>query len=152
MRHFYTVEFKLKALVALSKNNNNIYETAKQLGISRQTLNNWSRDRDKLYALSEKLAEEDRLPLYRRLNLLINQISDALPEMVASARLGDATRALTTLISLSESLEASYKAREERTSDVRAKLERLLERYAANQEAEISASASLTAQDPVSLT
>ncbi len=132
MRHFYTVEYKLKALVALSKNNNNIYETAQQLGISRQTLNNWSRDRDKIFGLSERLAEQNRLPLHRRLNLLIDQISDALPEMVESARLGDATRALTTLISLSESLEASYKAQEADGSDVYEKLAQLMNRYAAN--------------------
>jgi len=135
MRTFYTVEFKLKALVELDKNNRNIHETARQLGISRTTLNNWSRDRDKIYELSEILAEKKRLPLDRRLNLLINQISDALPGMVENARLGDATRALSTLITLSESLKAKREASDAQDENVMEKLEKLMRNYEADPEA-----------------
>ncbi len=126
---FYTIEFKLKALVELDKNNRNIYMTAKQLGISRQTLNDWSRDRDKIYEMSEVLAEQQRLPLHRRLNLLINQISDALPGMVETARLGDATRALSTLLTLSETLKAKQEAYDERDQSINERLEKMLKPY-----------------------
>ena len=129
MRHFYTVEFKLKALVALDRNNRNIYVTAKELGISRQTLNDWSRDRDKIYEMSEILAEQNRLSLDRRLNLLNNQISDALPGMVESARLGDATRALSTLITLSESLKAKKEADDAQDETINERLEKLMKLY-----------------------
>ena len=80
------------------------------------------------------LAEQKRLPLHRRLNLLINQISDALPGMVETARLGDATRALTTLITLSESLKAKKEAEEAQSTNVYEKLEKLMKRYEKNPE------------------
>ena len=74
-----------------------------------------------IFDQSEELAEERRLPLSRRLTLMINHIADALPEKVAKAQLGDATRALNLLVDLRETLA-------ERESEK--KLERLDDWYA----------------------
>ncbi len=38
---FYTAEFKAEAIKAIEENNGNVSETARQLGISMQTLSNW---------------------------------------------------------------------------------------------------------------
>lgn len=38
---FYTAEFKAEAIKAFKDNNGNVSETARQLGISMQTLSNW---------------------------------------------------------------------------------------------------------------
>jgi transposase-like protein len=88
MRKFYTVEYKLKVLVRLDENNGNIYHTAKQFGLPRQTVNDWSRKRELIFAQSEEDAEKRRLPMSRRLALLINQIVDSLPDKVEQAKLG----------------------------------------------------------------
>jgi transposase-like protein len=125
----YTYEFKLKVLVALDKNNGNIFKTAQEFGIPRQTVSNWVRDRENIFEMSELLGEQKRLPLHRRLNLLINQISDALPDMVENARLGDATRALATLIPLSESLKAKKDAQEAEDQTVYERLEKMMKLY-----------------------
>lgn len=37
----YTAEFKAEAIKAIGLNNGNVSETARQLGISMQTLSNW---------------------------------------------------------------------------------------------------------------
>jgi len=37
----YTTEFKAEAIKAIDSNNGNVSETARQLGISMQTLSNW---------------------------------------------------------------------------------------------------------------
>ena len=38
---FYTAEFKAEAIKAIEENKGNVSETARQLGISMQTLSNW---------------------------------------------------------------------------------------------------------------
>ena len=38
---FYSTEFKAEAIKAIKDNNGNVSETARQLGISMQTLSNW---------------------------------------------------------------------------------------------------------------
>lgn len=38
---FYTVEFKAEAIKQIEENKGNVSETARQLGISMQTLSNW---------------------------------------------------------------------------------------------------------------
>ena len=129
MRTYYTIEFKLKVLVALDANNGNIFRTAQQFGIPRQTLSNWIRDRETIFEESATLGEERRLPLSRRLSLMINQIADSLPEKVEKAQLGDATRALSLLIDLTETLAAKEAAKRERSDELEKKLARLYERY-----------------------
>ena len=37
----YTAEFKAEAIKTIESNNGNVSETARQLGISMQTLSNW---------------------------------------------------------------------------------------------------------------
>lgn len=37
----YTAEFKAEAIKIIESNNGNVSETARQLGISMQTLSNW---------------------------------------------------------------------------------------------------------------
>ena len=37
----YTIEFKTEAIKAIEENNGNVSGTARQLGISMQTLSNW---------------------------------------------------------------------------------------------------------------
>lgn len=37
----YTAEFKVEAIKVIEENNGNVSETARQLGISMQTLSNW---------------------------------------------------------------------------------------------------------------
>ena len=130
MRTYYTIEYKLKVLVALDANNGNIYGTARAFGIPRQTVSNWNRDRELIFEQSETLAEERRLPLSRRLSLLINQISDALPEKVEKAQLGDATRALNILLDLRDAVAAREDAKRSASGSARAKLAEILDRYA----------------------
>ena len=38
---FYTAEFKAEAIKQIEENKGNVSETARQLGISMQTLSNW---------------------------------------------------------------------------------------------------------------
>jgi transposase len=38
---FYTAEFKAEVIKAIAENKGNVSETARQLGISMQTLSNW---------------------------------------------------------------------------------------------------------------
>ena len=38
---FYTAEFKAEAIKSIEENKGNVSETARQLGISMQTLSNW---------------------------------------------------------------------------------------------------------------
>lgn len=38
---FYSVEFKTEAIKSIEENKGNVSETARQLGISMQTLSNW---------------------------------------------------------------------------------------------------------------
>ena len=38
---FYTAEFKAESIKAIEENQGNVSETARQLGISMQTLSNW---------------------------------------------------------------------------------------------------------------
>ena len=47
-RNSYSLKFKQKALVALAKNNNNYQNTAKRLGISRQSLMKWAKQKNKI--------------------------------------------------------------------------------------------------------
>ena len=40
-QNFYTSEFKAEAIKVIEENKGNVSETARQLGISMQTLSNW---------------------------------------------------------------------------------------------------------------
>lgn len=42
-QRFYSIEFKAEAIKAIKENHGNVSGTAKQLGISMQTLSNWYR-------------------------------------------------------------------------------------------------------------
>ena len=129
MRTYYTFAFKMKVLTALEANEGNIFKTAKQFGISKTTVSDWKQNRERIFEQGLKYAEDRQVPLHQRLNLLINQISDALPGMVEKAHLGDATRALTTLITLSESLEAKKEANDALDENVNERLEKLMKLY-----------------------
>lgn len=129
-RTFYRIEYKLRALVTLDENDGNVYATAKQLGLPRATLVDWKFSREALVEQSETLHQHLRLKMSKRLDLVIDQIIESLPEKVASARLGEAARALSLLIDLSNTISAEEHQQQDRTGSAKAKLAALLERYA----------------------
>jgi hypothetical protein len=125
------VEFKLRVLTALDVNDGNIYKTAQQFGIGRANVSDWNQKREQLFEQGETLLQQKRLHLAQRMELIVNQIVDSLPKKVEKARLSDSAQALRLLINLSAEIEAKQAAEEERSSDVYAKLAKLLERYGA---------------------
>lgn len=130
-RKFYRIEYKLRALVALDENDGNVYATAKQFGVPRQTLVDWKFNREALVEQSETLHQHLRLTMSQRLDLVIDQIVESLPEKVAMARLGEAAKALSLLIDLSNTISAEEKQHQSRLGSAKAKLAAILERYAA---------------------
>ncbi len=136
MRTHYSVEYKLQVLVALDANNGNFYRTAKEFEIPRVTIADWNQRREQLFAQGETLMQQRRLRLAQRMEMIINQIVDAMPKKVATARLSDSANALRVLIDLSAAAEAKNAQRQAQSSNVREKLTRLLDQYAAQREAD----------------
>ena len=114
----------------LDENDGNVYATAKQLALPRQTLVDWNSKRQAIVEQSETLHEHLRLTLSQRLDLVIDQIVESLPEKVALARLGEAARALSLLIGLSNTIAAEEAREQERGRDVYDKLMRLIQNRA----------------------
>lgn len=130
-RKFYRIAYKLRALVTLDENDGNVYATAKQLGLPRATLVDWKSNRELIVEQSETLHQHLRLTMSQRLDLVIDQIIESLPEKVAMARLGEAARALIMLFEMSNRVAAEEEQAREDGSDVYEKLARLIEGKAA---------------------
>lgn len=124
----YRLDFKLHALSELDRNEGRIYQTARQLGIARQTLHSWHRDRDKLHREVEKLRQQRGFTLSDQFDALIQQMVAAIPEKLERARFSDIARVLPMLLELSKSIKAEAEA--EDGSDVYEKLAQLINRYA----------------------
>jgi transposase-like protein len=136
MKTHYSVEYKLQVLLALDANNGNIYQTAKEFDIPRMTISDWNQRREHLFEQGELLMQQRRLRLAQRMEMIVNQIVDGLPKKVASARLSDSANALRILLNLSAEVEAKNAQRREKKTDIREKLTRLLDHYAAQRAAE----------------
>lgn len=82
-RQKYSDRDKATALAALDANNGNVYKTAKQLGISRSTLQEWARGR--VNKDVPELRQEEKKNLADRLEEVAHQILDELPKHLGEA-------------------------------------------------------------------
>ena len=136
IRTHYSVEFKLRLLTALDVNDGNLYKTAQQFGIARANVSDWSQRREQLFEQGETLLQQKRLHLAQRMEMIVNQIIDAMPKKVEKARLSDSANALRILLDLSAAAEAKAAAEEAANSDVYEKLARMMERFAPKAESD----------------
>lgn len=124
----YSLVAKLAALAALERNAGNLYRTAKELGIPKQTLSGWVRQQRAGKLVPPATPERaDEAALDEQLERLARQMVAAMPDKVDEASLQDLARALTIVL---DSLNHA-RADKEKVSHAREKLAEILERYAA---------------------
>ena len=134
-RERYRVDFKLRALAALDANEGCIYRTANQLGIPKSTLRLWREKRDEIHVEIERQRKQRGLLLEDQFGVMIEQIANTMQERIAGMSLMDGIRGVKLLLELNESLVTKREAQERRSGNAREKLERLLDKYAAEHEA-----------------
>lgn len=115
-RQPYSEEQKAEALVALERNEGNLYRTSKETGIKTGTLHRWAHP-------------ESAMTLDERLEHLAYQLVAAMPEKLDGANLHQIIEALKFV------LDKIGRAEEEKRGDVYEKLARLIDRYAAEKAA-----------------
>jgi len=123
-RTHFTPHIKQQAMIALERNGGNLYRTAKELGISEQTLSDWA----KLHQEGRLLPSDSHVdaPLDDQLEEIVNRMVAIMPEKVEEASLQELTRSLTTIIATMN----QARAQKEKSGDVLEKLARLVSRYA----------------------
>lgn len=119
----YSDEARKNALEALEQNKGNIYQTAKETGISRDTILRWARERE--HALRET-------PMDKRLEEIAQKIVRIMPEKVEGASLQELARVLPVVLSTLKEMQSN---REDDGVDVRQKLADLLAHYAGRRDA-----------------
>ncbi len=114
-------------MIALDRNQGNLYRTSQELGIAEQTLSNWV----KAHREGRLLPEPD-LPanaaLDDQLEHIVNRMVAIMPEKVEEASLQELTRSLTTILATMN----QARAEKEKSEDVYEKLGRLMDRWSNN--------------------
>ncbi len=116
----YNEDQKALALEAYARNGNDLYRTSKETGIPAGTLHRWIKLEQGADAARDGALDE-------RLEQLARQMVAAMPEKVEGANLQELARSLSIVLT---TMNLTRPEKEKRT-DVREKLTRLLDQYAA---------------------
>jgi transposase-like protein len=125
----YSLQTKLAALVALERNDGNVFRTAREIGISVVTLRSWRKAQREgrlvLPAMQPELPDDASLD--ERLEQIVQQMVAIMPEKLENASLHELVRSLAMV----RATMNEARAEKEESSDVYEKLARLMDRYAA---------------------
>jgi len=120
----YSPQTRERTLTALDRNRGNIYRTAREMGVSRDTVLRWAR---------EGHPEIDgEMPMDKRLEEIAQKIVKIMPEKVEGASLQELSRVLPVVLSTLKEVQSS---KEDDGVDVRQKLADLLAHYAGRRDA-----------------
>lgn len=132
-RSRFTPEFKLRALAALDASKNDVPGIAREFDVAPKTLMDWRRQRQFILEQTEEYqrSQQVRRSMTVRVEMVMQQIIDSLPGKVESSRLAESARTYLILQELHQGFASSQK----RGNDLRDKLQQMVERYQAEQEA-----------------
>jgi transposase-like protein len=125
----FTPELRLRALDALAKSAGDYDGIGQAFGVTRRTLLSWQRQRQQIVqqVAHDLHVEQMHEATILRLELLIEEVLESLPEKIASAKLSESVRAIFML----QELRQGVSSRQERGTALRDKLTDLVERYTA---------------------
>jgi transposase-like protein len=132
-RSRFTPEFKLRALAALDASRNDVRGIAQEFDVSPKTLLDWRRQRQFILEQTEEYQRSQQVQrsMSIRIEMVMQQIIDSFPAKVESARLAESAR---TYLILRE-LHQGFASRQQRSNDLRDKLQQMVERFQAENEA-----------------
>ena len=110
-------------LASLTRNEGNVYQTAKENGVPESTIHYWLR----LPETSSDLPPASGTGLDERLEQIARQMVEAMPQRVDEASLQDLVRLLPIVLDTMNQARAG----KEKNSNAREKLAEILDRYAA---------------------
>jgi transposase-like protein len=122
----YSPETRALTLAVLDRNRGNFYRTAKETGISHDTLRRWVREGKRSGETSPDKDDGAQKPLSERLEALVSQMVAVMPEKVEEANLQEIARTLTIVLDAMNKVQSET----EESSHAREKLAEILERYA----------------------